>query len=122
MSKLTEADVLEKMSHLAMKVFPPQTQLKTERRQDGWTIQVRWKSQDDPASLSETARGVDLIFPGAWLAQYSDSDVEAQLKWDQYVEDAVTERLKKFDPYRGGAATQRIEDWAVTAAASDRGS
>ena len=114
MNRLTEGEVLEKWSHIAMKVFPPQTEITPASPAEGWgAICVRWKAENDPAALSQRARGVDLRFPPEMLAGYLEADAERQVKWDARIEDALSEKLRDFDPYQGTTAEERVEEWLI---------
>jgi hypothetical protein len=116
MNKLTEPEVLEKWAHIAMKVFPPQTQISPGSGGSEPAIQVRWKAENDPDTLSKDARGVDLYFPPGLVAEYLSADAEIQLKHDAFIESEITQRLQNFDPYDRGVAQPEYEKWLIAAA------
>jgi hypothetical protein len=109
MTKLTESEILEKWSHIAMRIFPPQTDIAVAPGAQP-TIQVRWKPAD-----SREPRGVDIRFPRAMLLAYEDADAEIQVKHDAYIEAELSARLEKFEPNNG--SLPRIEQWSIESAA-----
>ena len=113
MQKLTGPEILEKWSHIAMKIFPPQTEITPLSDTSEPAIQVRWKAENNPDALSTRARGVDLYFPQSMLAEYLSADAEIQLKHDAFIESAISERLQSFDPYNHSAAKPQIEKWLI---------
>ena len=114
MQKMTEPEVLEKWSHLAMKIFPPQTHITPTSIGSERMIQVRWKAEDNPEALSERARGVDVHFSPELVTEYLSADAEIQLKHDAFIESALGERLKNFNPYAD--ASTPIEKWLIAPA------
>jgi hypothetical protein len=63
MTTLTDRDVVEKWSHIAMKLFPPQMDISVACVNGSWSVCARWKAPDsgvDP--LARGVRGVDLHF------------------------------------------------------------
>ena len=113
MQKLTEPEILQKWSHIAMKIFPPQTQITPVSDTTEPAIQVRWKAENNPEALSTRARGVDLCFAQEMLAEYLSADAEIELKLDAFIESAISERLQNFDPYNHSAAKPQIEKWLI---------
>jgi len=61
MGKLTGPEVIEKWSHIAMRLFPPQMEVDCASGNGALAIRVRWKAGNDPTARS--TRGVDLYFP-----------------------------------------------------------
>lgn len=114
MAKLTESEIVEKWAHIAMKLFPPQTEITPTSRDGGWVISVRWKAAEagSPA-LRKGAKGVDLWFPEHAVAEYREAAVDVQLKWDAFIENAVNERLQSFDPNEVVSADQAVERWMI---------
>ena len=114
MGKLTEPEILEKWSHIGMKVFPPQARLSTSSEDRGWAIHVRWISETDPDKLSERARGIDLHFPRDMVHGYFEADAPTQIKWDAVIQYAIEEKARNFDPYRVGAGNPPVEEWVIS--------
>jgi hypothetical protein len=115
MAKLTESEIVEKWAHIAMKLFPPQTEIAPAARSGGWAICVRWKAAEGaPSTLRKRAKGVDLWFPEHAVAEYREADVEAQLKWDAFIENTVNERLQGFDANEEVSADQAVEQWVIS--------
>ena len=114
MQKLTESDVLEKWSHIAMKIFPPQTDITPASEAHERAIRVRWKAATNPGPPGTRARGVDLYFPQEMVAEYLSAEAEIQLKHDAFIESAISERLRNFDPYAASDTAPPIEKWLIT--------
>lgn len=117
MGKLTGPEILEKWSHIAMRLFPPQMEVNRTAGNDGLTIYVRWKAESERNVPG--ARGVDLEFPPEMLADYAGADAEIQVKWDALIENAISERLQTFDPRKDMGGKQQVERWLIFAARPD---
>lgn len=116
MGKLTEPEILEKWSHIAMRLFPPQMEVNRAAGNDQLTIPVRWKAESERNVRG--ARGVDLQFPREMLADYAGADAEIQVKWDALIENAIGERLQTFAP-RKDMGDNEVERWLIFAARPD---
>ena len=114
MGKLTEPEILEKWSHIGMKIFPPQARLSTSREDRGWAIHVRWISETAPDKLSDRARGIDLHFPREMALGYLEADAGTQIKWDVVIQNAIAEKAYEFDPYQAGAGKPPVEEWVIS--------
>ena len=114
MSKLTEPEILEKWSHIAMRIFPPQTEI-APAPGDQPMISIRWKPTGD-----NEPRGVDIRFSRAMLHAYQEADAEIEVKHDAYIEAELSTRLEKFRPYDN--SQPRIEVWSIEPAAIRAGS
>jgi len=106
MGKLTRPEILEKWSHIAMRLFPPQMEVRCASG-------VRWKAESDPNTPG--TRGVDLHFPQEMLADYAGANAEIQVKWDALIENAISEKLHAFDPHKETGAKQQVEQWLISA-------
>jgi len=113
MGKLTRPQILEKWSHIAMRLFPPQMEVRCASGNGDLAITARWKAGSDPNTLG--ARGVDLHFPQEMLADYAGANAEIQVKWDAFIENAISEKLRAFDPHRDTGAKQQVEQWLIFA-------
>ena len=117
MRKLTGPEILEKWSHIAMRLFPAQMEVSCASRNSDLAINVRWKAGNDPNALG--ARGVDLHFPREMLTEYAGADAEIQVKWDALIENAIREKLQTFDPHKSAGAEQQVERWLISAGRPD---
>lgn len=114
MANLTEPEIIEKWTHIAMKLFPPQTDITSAARSGGWAICIRWKAaEEDPSTVRKHANGVDLLFPEHAVAEYRDAAADVQLRWDAFIENWVNERLQGFDPEEQAGAGRAVETWAI---------
>ncbi len=114
MANLTEPEIIEKWTHIAMKLFPPQMDITSTTRSGGWAICVRWKAEkDDPSMVRKQPNGVDLLFPEHAVAEYRDAAADVQLKWDAFIENWVNERLQGLDLNEQVGAGRAVEIWAI---------
>jgi hypothetical protein len=113
MGKFTGPEILEKWSHIAMRLFPPQMNVGCASANGTLAIRVRWKAGNDPDARG--MRDVDLYFPQEMLADYVEADAEVQVKWDALIENAISEKLQNFDPHKGAGAEQQVERWLIVA-------
>ena len=112
MGKPTGPDILEKWSHIAMRLFPPQMDVSCSPGWGDLAVHVRWKTGSDSDVLA--ARGVDLYFPQELMAHYAAADAEIQVKWDALIENAISAKLQAFDSRPGAGAQQRVERWLIS--------
>jgi hypothetical protein len=117
MRKLTGPEILEKWSHIAMRLFPPQMNVGCASGNGALAIRARWKAGNDHGAGG--LRGVDLYFPRKMLTEYLDADAEVQVKWDALIEHAISEKLQTFDPLKCAGAEQQIERWLIFAGRPD---
>jgi hypothetical protein len=111
----TAREILEKWSHIAMRLFPPQMEIAHAQDVREPAIRVRWK--EELPSGTHGGRGVDLHFPREMLADYRDADAEIQVKWDALIEAAISERLRTFDAGNGHSGGDGgIERWLIAPA------
>jgi hypothetical protein len=111
MAKPTKHEILEKWSHIAMRLFPPQMEITRAPGTREPAIQARWKAEL-PAG-ARNRRGVDLHFPGEMLAGYREADAEVQVKWDALIEAAISERLRTFAAGNGRGGELDVERWLI---------
>ena len=111
MPKPTKREVLEKWSHIAMRLFPPQMEIARAPGVREPTIQARWKAEL-PAG-AHSGRAVDLHFPDEMIATYREADAEIQVKWDALIEAAISEKLQTFDAGNGHGGAQDVERWLI---------
>jgi hypothetical protein len=114
MPKPTEREILEKWSHIAMRLFPPQMEIAPAQDVREPAIRVRWKKE--LPSGTHGARGVDLHFPVEMLAAYREADAEVQVKWDALIEAAISERLRTLDAANGRGNNEGIGRWLISPA------
>ena len=114
MAKPTKREVLEKWSHIAMRLFPPQMEITRAPGMREPAIQVRWKAELPTGARS--GRGVDLHFPDEMLTAYREADAEIQVKWDALIEAAMSERLQTFDAGNGRGSEAEVERWLIAPA------
>ena len=115
MTTLTERDVVEKWSHIAMKLFPPQMDISVVQVNGSWNVCARWKVPEsgvDP--LARGVRGVDLHFDEKSITDYINSGVDTQLKCDLFIEAAINERLHSFDPLETIGTRLPAEQWPIS--------
>ena len=115
MTTLTDRDVVEKWSHIAMKLFPPQMDISVAYMNGSWNVCARWKAPDsgvDP--LARGVSGVDLHFDEKSIADYLNAGVDAQLKCDLFIEAAINERLQSFDPLETIGTRLPAEQWPIS--------
>ena len=115
MSSLTDRDVVEKWSHIALKLFPPQMDISVARENGSWIVCARWK--DDTAGgapRAAGANGVDVHFDEKSIADYLNAGVDGQLKCDLYIEAAISEKLQSFDPLEKARGRRVPERWAIS--------
>lgn len=113
MAKPTKREVLQKWSHIAMRLFPPQMEIALAPGARVPAIRARWKVELRSEARSE---GVDLHFPEEMLAAYREADAEIQVKWDALIEGAISERLQTFDAGNGHGGEQQFEHWLIAPA------
>jgi len=112
---LSNRDVVEKWSHIAMKLFPPQMDISVAEGNGGWEVRARWRGSADAAvALTRGARGVDLHFDEKSIAVYLGAGVDAQLKCDLYIESAINDRLQSFDPLEKVGVQEPAEKWEIS--------
>lgn len=116
MGKLTGPEILEKWSHIAMRLFPPQMDINCASGNGALAIGARWKAGDPNA---HGTRGVDLYFQQEMLTDYAAADAEIQVKWDALIENAISEKLQAFDPHKRTGADQQVERWLIFAGKPD---
>ena len=114
MAKPTKREILEKWSHIAMRLFPPQMEITRAPDPRAPVIQARWKPELPAGARSR--RGVDLHFPGEMLADYREADAEVQVKWDTLIEVAISEKLQTFDAGNGHGGELDVERWLIAPA------
>jgi hypothetical protein len=116
MTTLTDRDVVEKWSHIAMKLFPPQMDISVAQVNGSWNVCARWKVAEsgvDP--LTRGMRGVDLYFDEKSIADYLSAGVDAQLKCDLYIEardQRETARLRSAREEQRARARGAVADFA----------
>ena len=108
MGKLTRPEILEKWSHIAMRLFPPQMEVRCASGNGDLVINVRWKAESVP-----NTPGVDLHFPQEMLDDYAGADAETQVKWDALIENAISEKLLTY--HKDTGAKQHVEQWLISA-------
>lgn len=114
MANLTQADIVEKWAHIAMKLFPPQMDIAPAARSGGWAICARWKVEEGGRSAPRNwEKGVDLWFSEEAVAEYREAAVDTQLKWDAFIENCVNARLQGLDTDAQGSADQAVEEWVI---------
>ena len=114
MAKPTKREILEKWSHIAMRLFPPQMEITRAPGTSEPAIRARWKAEL-PAG-ARNRRGVDLHFPVEMLADYRAADAEVQVKWDALIEAAISEKLQTFDAGNGRDGELDVERWLIAPA------
>lgn len=119
MTTLTDRDVVEKWSHIAMKLFPPQMDISVAQVNGSWNVCARWKVAEgggDPAvdAMVRGVRGVDLHFDEKSITDYLNAGVDAQLKCDLFIEAAIHERLHSFDPLEKIGTRLPAEEWPIS--------
>ena len=116
MTTLTDRDVVEKWSHIAMKLFPPQMDISVACVNGSWNVCARWKAPPDSGvdPLARGVRGVDLHFDEQSIADYLNAGVDAQLKCDLFIEAAINERLQSFDPLEAIGTRLPAEQWPIS--------
>jgi hypothetical protein len=121
MTNLTQAEIVEKWAHIAMKLFPPQMEITPASRSGGWAICARWKAAEDGRSMPRNReKGVDLWFSEEAVTVYREADVDTQLKWDAFIENCVNERLQSLDTDVQGSADPAVEKWVIPLGGSRR--
>jgi len=114
MTSLADRDVVEKWSHIAMKLFPPQIAISVARENGGWNVCARWKEEPGNATpATKGADGVDLHFDEKSVTDYLNADVDTQLKCDQFIEATISEKLRSYDPL-GKTAGRQPERWTIS--------
>ena len=114
MTTLIERDVVEKWSHIAMKLFPPQMDISVAPENGSWNVCARWKKESGGPAATIGANGVDLHFDEQSIRDYLEAGVDAQLKCDRFIEAAIAEKLRSVDP-RGEADDRRPpERWVIS--------
>ena len=114
MAKPTKREILEKWSHIAMRLFPPQMEITRAPDTREPAIRARWKAE--LPSGARNRRGVDLHFPSEMLAGYREADAEVQVRWDALIEAAISERLQTFDTGNGRDGELDAERWLIAPA------
>jgi len=49
------------------------------------------------------------------LVGYVEADAEVQVKWDAFIENAISEKLQTFDLHKDAGAEQQVERWLIFA-------